>query len=63
VHKHLGPEEELGLKLDRQRMTRRILIVEQVHPLGENCETFVIFVSFVADSLCSLWPIFRALRG
>ena len=29
-------QEELGLRLERQRVTRRVLIVEQVHALREN---------------------------
>ena len=29
-------DEELGLKLERQQVARRVLIVEQVHALKEN---------------------------
>jgi hypothetical protein len=29
-------QEELGLRLERQQVTRRVLIVEQVHALREN---------------------------
>ena len=29
-------QEELGLKLEAQRVAMRALIVEQVHPLREN---------------------------